>query len=355
MIWKKLTILTTASIKDALKQLDRTAMKTLFIVDESDHLLGTITDGDIRRSLLNCGTLNDPIKKIYKTNSFSVKIGDYNEEVVRKKMLEGPIFCVPVLDTSKKIVDCIFWDKEVAVPNKNQNCLLNIPIVIMAGGKGTRLLPFTHVLPKPLIPIGEKTILEIILDEFEAFGASKYYFTINYRGEMIQAYFKGIEKQYDIEYLWEKNFNGTAGSLILLPEDIPDTLIVSNCDIIVKADYSDVIKFHREKEADLTILSSIQHHQIPYGVVKYGEQCVVKRITEKPEYSMPINTGVYIIDKKCLSLIKRDCVFHMTHLIDSLIENSKNVYTYIVNENDYIDIGQWEEYHKAVDQFKYKN
>src|SRR5512133_1832394 len=282
MNWKDLAILSAASIKDALKQLDRTAMKTLFVVNESDHLLGTITDGDIRRSLLNSGTLNDPIKTIYKSNSFSVQLGDYDDEVVRRKMLEGPIFCVAVLDASRKIVDCIFWDKEVVVPNKNKNCLQDIPIVIMAGGKGTRLLPFTHVLPKPLIPIGEKTILEIILDEFEEFGSSKYFFTVNYRGEMIQAYFNGIEKKYDIEYLWEKDFHGTAGSLILLPEDIPDTLIVSNCDIIVKADYSDVIKFHREKGADLTILSSIQHHQIPYGVVNYGEQCAVLGITEKP-------------------------------------------------------------------------
>jgi NDP-sugar pyrophosphorylase family protein len=214
----------------------------------------------------------------------------------------------------------------------------------MAGGKGTRMAPFTNVLPKPLIPIGDKTILEHIMEEFSKNGISYFYFTLNYRGQMIRSYFDGSEHTYNIKYIWEKEFLGTAGSLKLLGQDSPEQFFVSNCDIIVKADYYDIWSFHNQSGSWLTIISAVQHNTIPYGVIHFEEGGKVKRIEEKPEYSYTINTGVYLLDRRCLEYIPENEVFHMNP-----------VYTYPINEGEYIDIGQWEEYRNAMDRLNGKS
>jgi len=224
---------------------------------------------------------------------------------------------------------------------------LNLPVIIMAGGMGVRMAPFTKVLPKPLIPIGEKTIVELIMEEFARYGASKYFLTINYKGEMIRAYFQGFEHGYEIQYVWEKEYLGTAGSIKLVP-GLDETFIVSNCDILVKADFEEVAAFHSRCGAALTIVSSIQHHKVPYGVVDFTKGGKVVGIKEKPEYSYPVNTGVYFLDKRCLGYIPERRPFNMTDLIESLIKAGEEVFTFPVNEKDYIDIGQWEEYRSAV-------
>jgi len=151
-----------------------------------------------------------------------------------------------------------------------------------------------------------------------------------------------------VDYVWEKEFNGTAASIKLIENQLPEIFIVSNCDIIVNVDYGDVVKFHNDSDAVLTILSSIQHHIIPYGVIEFKEGGVVTAIKEKPEFSMSINTGVYVLSKNALSYIPDNTFFHMTHLIEALMHDGQKVVTYPVKENDYTDIGQWDEYQKTV-------
>ncbi len=334
------------TVKDALKKLDLVASKVLLVIDSSKKLLGTLSDGDIRRHLLQGGSLEDPIQGIYNT---SPKYASDNEpKTLRQILLKYKIDLIPYLDSSGHVIDAYNWEDVFDTPQKeNSSILSKVPIVIMAGGKGTRMQPFTSVLPKPLIPIGEKTILELLIDNFSDFGARDFYFTVNYRGEMIKAFFDSIEKQYSIQYIWEKEFAGTAGSLSLI-ESMDSTFLVSNCDIIVKANYEDIYNFHKESEAALTVVSSIQHHTVPYGVIDYADGGVVTGIREKPEFSFPINTGVYILEPEALNYIPPNKVFHMTHLMEALIADGKKVVTYIVNEKDYIDIGQWEEYRKAI-------
>ncbi len=349
IIDKCITIREDAIVKDALKQIDANSEGLLFVVDESGRLIGALTDGDVRRALISGKALNDSIKNIYNPKPFSVTKAEYDENAIKNIMLQERYEVIPVVDESNILDAYVTWDDILAGEDHPKSWKeINVPVVIMAGGKGTRMAPFTNVLPKPLIPIGDKTILELIIQEFAKHKISSFFFTVNYRGDMIRAYFEGIEKDYEVKYLKEDDFYGTAGSLKLLPNNIKGPFVVSNCDIIVKVDFSDVLRFHTESGAMLTVLSSIQHHRIPYGVISYKNGGIVVGIEEKPEYSFCVNTGVYIVDAECIKLIPKNEVFHMTDLISLLMKNDQKVVTYPVNENEYIDIGQWDEYRQAV-------
>jgi len=352
MLQKDILIHETVSVKDALKRLDKTAKKVLLVVDNENKLLGTITDGDIRRYILSGKNLSHDIKEVYNKNPIYIKKKDFSTEAVKKILIENKIELIPILDEDGKTIDFITWDQlfygSKAEPLKTGK--VNIPVVIMAGGRGERLDPFTRILPKALIPIGDEPIAEIIVEGFKKQGVSQFYLTLNHKSEIIESYFNGIEKDYKISYIKEKASLGTAGSLKLLEEKISDLFIVSNCDVIVKADFEDVLNFHKEQKALLTVLAPIQHYKIPYGVIDFKEGGEVEAIIEKPEYTLTINSGVYILCKESLEFIPDGLPFDMTDLIRALVENGRKVIMYPVNENDYIDIGQWEEYKKTVDK-----
>lgn len=167
---------------------------------------------------------------------------------------------------------------------------------------------------------------------------------------MVRTYFDSIEKNYTVEYIWEKEFTGTAGSLKLLPPNLKNTFIVSNCDIIVDLDYADLLKFHRKNKNFLTVVGSIQHYRIPYGIVKFGEKGRMKEINEKPEFDFTINTGLYVLDKRALSFIPENKRFDMTEFIQLLLGKKENVGVYPVSQKSYIDVGQWEEYRKYTEK-----
>ena len=345
------------TVKGALKKLNISAKKVLFVLDEAGKLLGAISDGDIRRYILSNGDISGTIKGVYNESPFYLVENEYSAESLKSIMIKEAIEVLPIVDTNHLFKKYHTWD-EVFAEDKNFNlrrddALSDIPIVIMAGGKGTRLKPFTDVLPKPLVPVKDKPIMDWIIDEFKQYGAQEYYATLNYRGKMIEAYYSSIDKDYDISFKWEKDFYGTAGSLILLNEELKGTFIVSNCDIIVRVDYDRVLDFHRESGAAMTIVSSIQHHVIPYGVLEFEDGGVVTNIIEKPEYTHVVNTGVYILEKECLDFIPAGEFFHITHLMEKLIENGKKVVTFPAKEKDYIDIGQWEEYLNSMGNFKF--
>lgn len=348
---KELLINGRATIKEAMKKLDAAASKILFVVNDNEKFIGSLTDGDIRRGLLSNKSLDSLVFDACNKNSFSIN-EIFDKEQIIEKMKELDIIFTPILSKDGRIINIFSLPESHKEVIRQSDTKLDIPVIIMAGGKGTRMAPFTNVLPKPLIPIGEKTILELIIDEFRIYGIINYYFTLNYRGEIIRAYFDSIEKNYSLSYMWEKEFSGTAGCLRLLSDKIYSTFIVSNCDIIVKADIGDVYRFHKDNKSVLTIISSIQHQIIPYGVVEFDNGGKVNKIVEKPEYSFPINTGVYFLEPECLDYIPKEKMFHMTQLIDKLMNDGQNVFTYIINESEYVDIGQWEEYRKAVSQMR---
>ena len=341
-----------ASVKEAMRKLDLSSRKVLFVTDDLGKLFGALTDGDIRRWILKEGSLESSIDKVCNRRPHTLD-PNYQIADVKKMMVKENIESLPVVDESGGIRGLLFWEEVFAeTETRRSGRTIDIPVVIMAGGKGTRMEPFTRVLPKPLIPIGDKTILECIIDEFRQFGVRQFYITLNYKGGMIEAYLNGIDKPYDVGFLWEKDFFGTAGSLTLVNGKISSEVIVSNCDNIVRADYFEVLEFHRRNNAYLTVLSSMQHHKIPYGVVSFKDGGEVTGIIEKPEYSFPINTGIYLLSAKALRYIPENSAFHMTHLIQALIADRKKVMTYPVSESDYIDIGQWDEYRKAAEKLQ---
>jgi dTDP-glucose pyrophosphorylase len=353
MLEKNILIAETETIKDVLKKLETTAERVLLVTDEKNRLLGTLTDGDVRRYLLLGKSLDDTVKDCYFKSPTFVRLGEFSLDEVKAIFLKKKIDLIPILDFDDTVIDYIVWNQAFEDKSKpKRKGKINVPVVIMAGGKGTRLEPFTKILPKPLIPVNDKPIIEVIIDEFRRQGGKQYYLVLNFKAEMIEAYFSGVEKDYDLKYLRENEFLGTAGGLKILNGAIIDDFIVSNCDVIVKADFQQVIALHKNQKAAMTVLSSIQHHKIPYGVINFREKGLVTDIMEKPEYTMTINTGVYVLSREALAFIPDNEYFDMTDLIRTLIENGRKVVTYPVNGNEYIDIGQWDEYRQAVDKLQ---
>lgn len=337
-------------IKEAMKQLEETERKTLFVIDDENRLIGTLTDGDIRRSILAEGSLDGLVENICNTTPRIAPVG-YDVEQVKKEMVENKIGCFPVVNANRVIVEILFWEdlfgQSVA---RKHNKPIHLPVVVMAGGKGTRLDPFTRILPKPLIPLGDKTVIEIIIDSFVACGVGKFYISVNYKSKIIKSYFEELDPSYLIDYIHEEKPLGTAGSLRYLRDKIDSSLIVTNCDVIIKADYHDLLEHHFSKDNDITIVASLKNYSIPYGVCVIGNGGVLNRIDEKPEYNFLVNTGLYVLKHETLELIPEGEFFHITHLIERVQEAGGRVGIYPISDKSWIDTGEWAEYKKALGQ-----
>jgi dTDP-glucose pyrophosphorylase len=342
-----LLIIRNASLKEAMKQMNDAGEKILLVVDEEKKFLGSLTDGDIRRWVLKEGSLQSSIDQI--CNKDPIFAGeDYTNEEIRRLMLRNRIEWIPVVDRHNEIADVLLWKdlfEESVMALKDK---LNIPVVIMAGGKGTRLDPFTKILPKPLIPIGKKAIIDIIMDKFSVYGINEFYISINHKAKMIKSYFEGIDTHYNIHYIEENQPLGTAGSLKFLQGRIKDSLIVSNCDIIVDCDYNELVAFHNRNGDDISIVGSFRHFTIPYGICEIENGGILTSITEKPEYDFLVNTGMSILNGKVLSLIPENQKFHFTDLIEAVRNNGGKVGVFPISEKSWIDVGQWEEYRNSV-------
>lgn len=338
-----------ATVKDAMKQLDISAEKILFVIDNQSCLIGSLTDGDIRRWILSEGKLTDKVEVVCFKDTFFTK-AKYDIDEIKEDILRRKIVYVPVLDDNKKIIEFIIWDKLFDGKLKRiSKEKLHIPVVIMAGGKGTRLEPFTRILPKPLIPIGDKPIIELIIDIFHEYGISDFFISVNHKSRMIKAYFEEINPEYSITYLEEKTPSGTAGSLSLIPKKIDQELIITNCDIIIREDISKILEYHRVNNLDMTLVGAIRHYNIPYGVCKIENGGALTEIVEKPEYDCIVNTGMYIINGSLLPLVPKDTFFHMTDLVEKLKKDKRKIGVYPVSEKSWIDVGEWNEYRRAVE------
>lgn len=338
----------TATVKEALKQLDKNEEKILFIVEDDNKLIGSLTDGDIRRWILKEGSIKEKVSEVCFKGTFSVALG-YELEAVKDEFLKLQITYAPVLDADKRIVEFIVWDRLFGGKIKRKTKeKLEVPVVIMAGGKGTRLDPFTRILPKPLIPIGNKTILEIIIDRFLDCWINHFYISVNHKAKIIKSYFEELDPNYKLTYLFEDKPLGTVGALKQLDGQIVGDLIVTNCDIIIDADYVDILKHHRENENDITVVASLKHFNIPYGICEIENGGNLIQIKEKPEYNFLVNTGMYIINSSVLTAIPENEFFHMTHLIEAVQLLGKKIGVYPISEDAWIDTGEMSEYKTAL-------
>lgn len=334
------------TIFDALKEMDRIKQKTLFVYDDC-HYMGMLTIGDIQRAIIKYNSTNLEIKEILSLDKV-VAYKNESLENIKNKMMMLRAECMPVLDEKNELIDVLFW-KELFLEKENPiKESIDLPVVIMAGGKGTRLKPLTNVMPKPLIPIGEKTILEEIMDRFENIGCKKFYLSVNYKYDMIEFYLDQLEHKYNISFFKEDKPLGTIGSVSLLRGKITTPFFVSNCDIIIDQDFRDVYDYHCKNKNDITIVSAIKSFKIPYGVIDTAENGIMTGLTEKPELTYMINTGVYILQPELINDIPENEFYHITHLIDKVIKRGGKVGCFPVSENSWIDMGEWNEYLKLI-------
>jgi dTDP-glucose pyrophosphorylase len=348
---EKLLIHNTATIREAMKQLDETGKRLLIVINEDGKLFGTLTDGDIRRWILAGGDLKNGVDSVCNINPFYAKI-PFEKVSLKEEMARREIDGVPIVKDNNIIHDVFFPYEITDIVSINKVKPIDLPVIIMAGGKGTRLDPFTKILPKPLIPINDKTIIEYIIDSFLEYGVNSFYMTINYKGNIIRSYFDELNPDYSLHYVEEDRPLGTAGSLRLLDGVIKDTCIVTNCDIIISTNYYELVKYHNDNNYDLTLVASVKHYNIPYGICNIVNGGELSEITEKPEYKFLVNTGLYVINSNSFKYIPEAEMFHVTHLIDKIKENGGRVGVFPIGEDAWLDTGEWAEYKKTMEKFQ---
>ncbi len=338
----------SSTLMDALKQMDAQGRKLLVVLKE-DIFQGVLSIGDLQRAILSQKPLETKISEVLRT-IITVAHPNESKEAIKAKMLELRSEAMPVVDDQKKLIEIIHWEDVFGAAKKAEENSMNLPVVIMAGGKGTRLQPLTNVIPKPLIPVGEKTMLETIVESFTQYGCDTFHLSVNYKADMIRYYLENnpVENA-EFSYFEEPKPLGTAGSLSLLKDQIEDTFFVTNCDILVEQDYTEIYKYHKENNNELTVVGALKHIDIPYGTLEAGENGILKEITEKPSLTYLINSGLYILEPHLISEIPQDEFYHITHLIGKLMEEKRRVGVFPVSEKSWKDIGEWKEYMKFID------
>lgn len=340
------------TVVEAMQKIDLNMKGILFIVEQEDHLVGVITDGDIRRWLIKTGDLKEQVQKIMNRSPRLIYRKDIPQaqEFMRKYVITA----LPVVTADGDVTDIVFKEQGKNRKGRKNQALKDIPVVIMAGGKGTRLYPYTKILPKPLIPIGDIPIMERIINRFQDFGAVNFYATVNYRKSMIKSYFSENGKDYKLNYVEEDKPLGTAGSLRLMEGVGEAPFIVTNCDILINADYGDIYTYHKEAGNELTIVTALKNIVVPYGVVHSSENGAVISMDEKPRLSYFVNTGMYILNADLINDIPEDTFFHMTDLSEKLLKEGRKVGMYPISEDSFLDMGEFEEMHRMEEKLNLK-
>lgn len=345
--WKKTLLRPKTLVKDAIKVLSESSLKIVLIVDEDLTLLGTVTDGDIRRGLLKSLTINSPISEVLNQKPIVVT-GNFPKEEVLKMMTANRVFQIPVVDEDFRLVDLHLWEV-MSSPAARDNTM-----VIMAGGKGTRLLPKTEKIPKPMLRLGQKPILEYIIKRAKEEGFSRFILTIHHLGEVIEEYFgDGKTLGVNISYIKEKTPLGTAGALSLIEPKQSKPIIVTNGDVLTDVKYGEILDFHNQSNGIATMAVQMREWQNPYGVVN-TDGIEITSYEEKPVTRTLINTGVYVVDPSVLELLTGVTSCDMPQLFELAREKGMKTLAYFAHES-WIDIGSHEDFESASGQAKKRN
>ena len=327
------------TVSEAMQKIDGNQSGILFVVDENNRLLGCITDGDIRRYLLSGGKMTGSALEAANKNPRYAK----TYEKARSLYDIKNYIVIPILDEQGVIVD--LYTGESGVQKKKHNPI-NIPVVINAGGRGTRLDPYTRVLPKPLIPVGELPIIELIMQEYQTYSCDEFHIIVNYKKNLMKAYFVDNERNYNITWCDEEQPLGTGGGLSLLKGKINSTFFFANCDALLTANYESMVKFHKENGNVITMICAYKNINIPYGVVEMGANGIIENMKEKPLMSFLTNTGVYIVEPEVIDDMVDGEAIGFPDIIERQRKKGKKVAVFPVSENDWMDMGQISELEK---------
>lgn len=344
--WQKSIVNANFTIHEVIKNLDRSGLQIALVVDENNKLLGTVTDGDIRRGLLKHINLSEPVDEIMNHHPI-VALQNDSKEKKRLLMEKNRLHQLPIIDSEGFLKELLLIDS-LFKPAQCDNS-----VVLMAGGLGERLRPLTDNFPKPLIKVGNKPVLELVLENFISQGFHNFYIAINYKGHLIQEYFgDGSQWNVNIKYLCEEIRLGTAGALSLLPITPELPFFVMNADLITKVNFLQLLEFHQDHSADVTMCVREYRHVIPYGVVDIQKESYqMLEINEKPEHCFFVNAGIYILNPSTLVHMPANVFFDMPDLLTKLINNKFRVSTYPIREY-WLDIGRFEDLERAHQDFK---
>jgi len=335
----KYIIKDTDTIREALVALDGNShdWQTLFVVDESNRMVGTLTDGDIRRGLIHGSALEDSVRTVMHQDYKYIREGEYDAQKLKELRIHHILF-VPVLDDDNHIM-------RVCNLIKYKN-FLPVDAVLMAGGKGERLRPLTEKTPKPLLPVGGKAIIDHNIDRLISYGIKHINVTVNYLAEQLEEHFKNPFGEIQIQTVREPKFLGTIGSIKFIKKFYNDTVLVMNSDLFTNINYEAFYLHFKEHDADMSVAAVPYSVSVPYGIFKLEGKRNIKEIVEKPTYDYYANAGIYLIKSSALNLIPEDTMYHSTHLMEKLIDMGKKVIRFPLN-GTWIDIGNPQEYKRA--------
>jgi dTDP-glucose pyrophosphorylase len=340
----KIKLKPTSTIKEALEIIDKGAIKIALVVDENDKLLGTITDGDIRRAILNNKDLNDIILDIYYKNPIIATNNSSKDEIINI-CITNKIYQIPIVDEKNRVIKIVLLD-EILKPKKYSN-----KVVLMVGGLGTRLRPLTENTPKPMLHVGGKPILQTIVEKFVNYGFIDIIMCVGYKSTIIQDYFgDGSRFGANIEYVLENKRMGTAGAISLIDkEKLKKPFFVMNGDLLTNVNFENMLEFHLQNNAIATMAVREYDFQVPYGVVNIKNDKIIS-IEEKPIHKFFVSAGIYILNPETIDYIPKNRFYDMPVLFENLIKNNKITISFPIREY-WLDIGRIEEYERANKEY----
>lgn len=338
MILGDYTVTTDYTVKQTIEKMEEKLIKAVIVVDENNTVLGLFSNGDMRSFFLKGGSLSDKISVAMNRDPvLFYSISEIEEErLIRERVI------YPIVDSERHLLQIIDYEKQES-DWRISNALKDVPLIIMAGGKGTRLYPYTKILPKPLIPIGDLTITERIISSFQRYGCERVIMILNHKAGMIQAYMGELKKEYKIEFVKEEKFQGTAGGLKLIKDKVNSTFFLSNCDIIINDDLECAYRTHKMKKNKITFICSMKDVVIPYGVVETDVDGQIQKMSEKPNFSYLVNTGVYVVEPEVIDDIRDGEFIHMPDLAQRYRDKGERVGVFPISEQSWMDMGQYNE------------
>lgn len=342
--WESIVVEPNTTLIETMKTIDASSLQFAVVVDEERRLLGTVTDGDIRRGILRGEGLNVPIAAVMNVHPITAKSGQKIHEY-KQLMSKKGLKQLPIVNDKNQLVEILFIDQWETIPS-NENT-----VVLMLGGLGKRLRPLTNDVPKPMLKVGNKPIVETIVDSFKQHGYTKFIFSVNYKKEIIQDYFQnGEEFGVVIEYVEEEKRMGTAGALSLLKERPTAPFFVMNGDLLTQINFNQLMQFHNEHAAVATMCVREYEYQIPYGVIETNGADLV-HIKEKPIHRSFINAGIYVLSPEVFEIIPQDQFYDMPTLFEKLLAQGKKTAAFPIHEY-WLDIGQMDDFQRANNEYK---